>query len=77
MECKANGLLSEYTSLSSMTVLEDIKINKLFRSKNNPYWNTLVISGYDVNADEPFLGQIDSQVHLSSNNGPLWKLFPM
>ena len=34
----------------------------IFRSKNNPYWNTLVISGYDVNADEPFLGQIDSQV---------------
>ena len=33
-----------------------------FRSRNNPYWNTLVISGYDVNADEPFLGQIDSQV---------------
>ena len=37
-------------------------LNFLFRSKNNPYWNTLVISGYDVNADEPFLGQIDSQV---------------
>ena len=36
--------------------------NFIFRSKNNPYWNTLVISGYDVNADEPFLGQIDSQV---------------
>jgi len=40
-------------------VLERIMYNR--RSKNNPYWNTLVISGYDVNADEPFLGQIDSQ----------------
>ena len=35
----------------------------IFRSKNNPYWNTLVISGYNVSEDKPFLGQIDSQVN--------------
>ena len=41
-------------------VLERIMYNR--RSRGNPYWNTLVISGYDSAADEPFLGQIDSQV---------------
>ena len=51
-------------------------LNLFFRSKNNPYWNTLVISGYDVNADEPFLGQIDSQVSHSSTrvlNNPIFR----
>jgi len=31
------------------------------RSKNNPYWNTLVIAGFDVNTNKPFLGQVDSK----------------
>ena len=34
------------------------------RSKNNPFWNTLVISGYVESEERPFLGQIDSQVWL-------------
>jgi len=40
-------------------VLERIMYNR--RSRGNPYWNTLVISGYVTAEDRPFLGQIDSQ----------------
>merc|ERR1712147_303807 len=40
-------------------LLERIMYNR--RSRNNPFWNTLVISGYVNDEDRPFLGQIDSQ----------------
>jgi|ERR1711971_503503 len=40
-------------------LLERIMYNR--RSKNNPFWNTLVISGYVESEERPFLGQIDSQ----------------
>ena len=43
-------------------LLERIMYNR--RSKNNPFWNTLVISGYVESEERPFLGQIDSQVWL-------------
>lgn len=31
------------------------------RSKNNPFWNTLIVAGFDENEGKPFLGQIDSK----------------
>merc|ERR1711962_1208494 len=40
-------------------LLERIMYNK--RSKNNPFWNTLIVAGYDVAKDKAFLGQIDSK----------------
>ena len=55
--CTTEGTYRRHSPHRTCTFFHNI-----FRSKNNPYWNTLVISGYDVNADEPFLGQIDSQV---------------
>jgi len=59
---RENDMIDDGTTLGPVetyNVLERIMYNR--RSRNNPYWNTLVISGYDVTKDEPFLGQIDSQ----------------
>lgn len=40
-------------------LIERIMYNR--RSKNNPFWNTLIIAGYDKQNKKPFLGQIDSK----------------
>jgi len=40
-------------------MLERIMYNR--RSKGNPYWNTLIIAGFDTSTGKPFMGQIDSK----------------
>merc|ERR1712227_799828 len=40
-------------------MLERIMYNR--RSKGNPYWNTLIIAGFDTSTNKPFMGQIDSK----------------
>merc|ERR1712153_234271 len=50
---------SQLGPVEEYNLLERIMYNR--RSKNNPFWNTLVISGYVNDEERPFLGQIDSQ----------------
>lgn len=50
---------SKLGPIEVFNVLERIMYNR--RSRGNPYWNTLVISGYVETEQRPFLGQIDSQ----------------
>jgi len=50
---------SDYGPVEYFNMIERMMYNR--RSKGNPFWNTLVVAGFDENSGKPFLGQVDSK----------------
>lgn len=58
-ECDMTDDGINYGPVEYFNMLERMMYNR--RSKNNPFWNTLIVAGFDENKGKPFLGQIDSR----------------